>query len=199
MIKLRQAIVVEGRYDKNKLMQIFDTLIIETSGFGIFKDKEKLKLLRDLAESRGIVVLTDGDGAGFVIRNYIKSSVQKGEVYHAYIPDMPGKEKRKRRPGKEGKIGVEGLPDDVIINAVMQSGAMEEEITRRSDEEDITEAVFFEMGLSGGAGSRALRCALVKKLGLPEHISAVSLRQVVSATMTKKQLEQAVLEIKTQK
>ena len=126
MIKLVPAIVVEGRYDKNKLSQIFDTVIIEVGGFGLFKDKEKTDLLRRIAETRGLVVLTDSDGAGLVIRNRIKSCISTGRVYHAYIPDIYGKEKRKAQPSKEGKLGVEGMTDDIIVQAVKNSGAFDD-------------------------------------------------------------------------
>ena len=123
MIRIREAIIVEGRYDKNTLAQIVDAPILETSGFGIFHDRQRLALLRRLAETRGIILFTDPDGAGFVIRNRLKGAIQTGRVLHAYVPDVYGKEKRKRRAGKEGKLGVEGMPPEVLLSALRAAGA----------------------------------------------------------------------------
>ena len=123
MVKIKEAIVVEGRYDKNTLSQIVDAPILETSGFGIFKDKQQLKLLRKVAQLRGLIVFTDADGAGFVIRNHLKSAIPGKYLKHAYIPDIPGKEKRKAAPGKEGKLGVEGMTPDIILQALRNAGA----------------------------------------------------------------------------
>lgn len=177
MIKLAPAIVVEGKYDKNKLSQIFDTVIIEVGGFGLFKDKEKTDLLRRIAETRGIVVLTDSDGAGLVIRNRIKNCITQGKVYHAYIPDIYGKEKRKTQPSKEGKLGVEGMRDEVIIEAVKNSGAME---TSHGIEPLLTKKDMYELGLSGHADSKAKRAVLMKKLNLPENLSANALLDAIN-------------------
>ena len=123
MIKIREAIVVEGRYDKNTLCQIVDAPILETAGFGIFKDKKQMALLRRAAQKRGLIVFTDPDGAGFVIRNHIKSAIPAQYLKHAYIPDVMGKERRKRAPGKEGKLGIEGMKPQVIIDALRSAGA----------------------------------------------------------------------------
>ena len=123
MLRIKEAIVVEGRYDKNTLSQLVDTVILETSGFGVFKDRERLDLLRRLAEERGLIVLTDPDGAGFLIRNYLKGSIPPDRVKHAYVPDVPGKERRKRAPGKEGKLGVEGMDPEVLRQALLRAGA----------------------------------------------------------------------------
>ena len=123
MVKIKEAIVVEGRYDKNTLSQIVDAPIFETSGFGIMNDPQQLKLLRRVAQNRGLIVLTDSDGAGFVIRNYLKSAISPEHLKHAYIPDMPGKERRKTAPGKEGKLGVEGMRPEVILDALKRAGA----------------------------------------------------------------------------
>ena len=123
MLKIQEAIVVEGRYDKNTLSQLVDTVILETAGFGIFKDKEKLSLLRKIGEKRGLIILTDSDGAGFVIRNYLKGALPQDQVKHAYVPDLFGKEKRKRKPGKEGKLGVEGMRPEVLEKALCRAGA----------------------------------------------------------------------------
>ena len=124
MLKIQEAIVVEGRYDKNTLEQFVDTVILETRGFGIFNDGERLELLRRIAEKRGLIILTDSDGAGFVIRNYLKGALPPQQVKHAYIPDCPGKERRKRYPGKEGKLGVEGMPPAVLEQALRRAGAV---------------------------------------------------------------------------
>ena len=122
-LRIREAVVVEGRYDKSTLAGVVDTVILETAGFGVFKDGERLALLRRLAATRGLVVLTDSDGAGFVIRNFLKGAIPKEQVKHAYIPDVQGKERRKRAPGKEGKLGVEGMPPEVLRDAILRSGA----------------------------------------------------------------------------
>jgi ribonuclease M5 len=178
MINLKPAIVVEGRYDKNKLSQIFDTVIIEVGGFGLFKNDEKMNMLRRIAETRGLVVLTDSDGAGLVIRNRIKSCISNGKVYHAYVPDVIGKEKRKNRPSKEGKLGVEGMPDEIIIEAVKNSGAMDD---NGIIEPLLTKERMYELGLSGKAESKAKRAALIKKLNLPENLSANALIDAINA------------------
>ena len=179
MVKIREAIVVEGRYDKNALSQIVDAPIFETRGFGIFKDPEQLALLRAVAEKRGLIVLTDSDGAGFVIRNHIKSAIPGKYLKHAYIPDVPGKEKRKASPGKEGKLGVEGMTKEVILAALKASGATMEEGTEGSPQ-GITKQDFVALGLSGMADSSRKRLALQKKLNLPEHMSANALLQALN-------------------
>ena len=177
MIKLGPVILVEGKYDKIKLGQIFDGTILTTDGFGIFKQKDKLDLLRRLAESRGLLVFTDSDGAGLVIRNYLKGAIPEGKLYHAYIPDLYGKEKRKAKGSKEGKLGVEGVPDAVIIKAVEQSGALFGELPVSGN---ITKADLFELGLSGGAGSAKKRQVLLKALELPENLSPNALLDVLN-------------------
>ena len=177
MIKLGPVILVEGKYDKIKLGQIFDGTILTTDGFGIFKQKDKLDLLRRLAESRGLLVFTDSDGAGLVIRNYLKGAIPEGKLYHAYIPDLYGKEKRKAKGSKEGKLGVEGVPDAVIIKAVEQSGALSRELPVSGN---ITKADLFELGLSGGAGSAKKRQVLLKALELPENLSPNALLDVLN-------------------
>lgn len=179
MIKIREAIVVEGRYDKNTLSQIVDAPILETSGFHIFKDKEQLKLLRQVAEKRGLIILTDSDGAGFVIRNYLKGAIDPKYIKHAYVPDVFGKERRKSAPGREGKLGVEGMKVDVIVEALRRAGATMDEgcVTRK---QEITKQDMVELGLSGGNGSAAKRLALIKHLGLPEHMSSNALLQALN-------------------
>ena len=173
MLRIREAIVVEGRYDKNTLSQVVDTLILETAGFGLFKDPEKLALLRRAAERRGLIVLTDPDGAGFLIRNYLKGSIPPDRVKHAYVPDVPGKERRKRAPGKEGKLGVEGMKPAVLLEALRRCGATFEEEDGPAERrgEPITKADLFALGLTGGTDSAARRQALLKALDLPEHLT----------------------------
>lgn len=179
MVKIREAIVVEGRYDKNKLSTFIDAPILETSGFGIFKDKEQMALLRSVAEKRGLIVFTDSDGAGFVIRNYIKSAIPGKYLKHAYIPDIPGKEKRKASPGKEGKLGVEGMSQEIILSALRASGAViDDEVGICS--RGITKQDMMELGYSGGTASSEKRERLKKHLGLPEHMSTNALLQALN-------------------
>lgn len=177
MIKVGPVILVEGKYDKIKLSQIFDATILTTDGFGIFKQKDKLALLRRLAETRGLLIFTDPDGAGFVIRNYLKGAVPKEKLFHAYIPDLYGKEKRKAKGSKEGKLGVEGVPDDVIIRAVEASGALQGSVPAKSG---ITKADLYELGLSGSAGSTQRRLRLLKELQLPQQLSPNALLDVLN-------------------
>ena len=183
MVKIREAIVVEGRYDKNTLRQTVDAPIFETHGFGIFKDKEQMALLRAAAERRGLIVFTDSDGAGFVIRNHIKSAIPGKHLKHAYIPDIPGKEKRKAASGKEGKLGVEGMTKDVILASLKAAGATFEEGTE-SRFGGITKQDLCDLGLSGGAESSKKRLKLQKKLGFPEHMSANALLQALNVLYT---------------
>ena len=177
MIKVGPVILVEGKYDKIKLSQIFDATILTTDGFGIFKQKDKLALLRRLAETRGLLIFTDPDGAGFVIRNYLKGAVSKEKLFHAYIPDLYGKEKRKAKGSKEGKLGVEGVPDDVIIRAVEASGALQGSVPAKSG---ITKADLYDLGLSGSAGSTKRRLRLLKELQLPQQLSSNALLDVLN-------------------
>lgn len=191
MVKIREVIVVEGRYDKNTLSQIVDAPILETNGFGIFRDREQLELLRRAARKRGLIVLTDSDGAGFVIRNFLKGAIPPEYVKHAYIPDLPGKEKRKRAPGKEGKLGVEGMTAETILTALRRAGAtVEGEPDREPDR--ITKQDMMELGLSGGPGSSEKRHLLQRQLGLPEHLSANGLLQALNLLLTRQELADAV-------
>lgn len=179
MVKIKEAILVEGRYDKNTLSQIVDAPILETAGFGIFKDKKQMRLLRRVAEKRGLIVFTDSDGAGFVIRNHIKSAIPGNYLKHAYIPDIYGKERRKAAPGKEGKLGVEGMKPEIILEALRQAGAtLEGEAS--APVHTITKQDFMELGLSGGPDSGEKRKNLLKKLNLPEHMSANALLQALN-------------------
>lgn len=190
MIKIREAIVVEGRYDKNTLSQIVDAPILETSGFGIMKDKAQLEFLRRIASQRGLIIFTDSDGAGFQIRNFLKSAIPSEQLKHAYIPDIAGKERRKAAPGKEGKLGVEGMTPRVILAALERAGAtIEGQSTQRSFG-SITKQDMMELGLSGGRDSSARRLALLKRLELPEHMSTNALLQALNLLYTKQALEQ---------
>ena len=192
MLRIREAIVVEGRYDKNTLSQLVDTVIIETSGFGIFKDKERLALLRRLAEKRGLIVLTDPDGAGFVIRGHLRGSLPPDRVKHAYVPDIYGKERRKRQGGKEGKLGVEGMRPEVLEAALRRAGAtfLDEEGERAAQAgRPITKADFVALGLSGGPGAAEKRRALLQRLELPEHLSPNAMLEVLNALFTREELD----------
>ncbi len=191
-LKIQEAIVVEGRYDKNTLSQVVDAVIIETAGFGIFSNKDKMKLLRDIADKRGIIILTDSDSAGFMIRNHIKGAVDNDKIKQAYIPDIAGKEKRKRSASKEGKLGVEGMRPEIIREALIRAGATvvgseSAEIKRGSA---ISKTDFFCWGLSGTAGSAGKRMELIKKLRLPEHLSADALLDILNALYTKEEFEE---------
>lgn len=187
MHSVKEVIVVEGRYDKNTLSQIVDAVIIETSGFGIFNDAQKQKLLRTMARARGLVVLTDSDGAGFVIRNFIKGCVDPACVKHAYIPDVYGKERRKAAPSKEGKLGVEGMRPQVLLDAIIRAGATVDARPAAESAARITKADMYKCGLSGGTGSREKRAALIKRLDLPEKLSADALLDVLNAIMTREE------------
>lgn len=190
MVKVREVIVVEGRYDKNTLLQVVDATVLETHGFGIFKDKEQLSLLRRAAEKRGLIVLTDSDGAGFVIRNYLKGAIPGNLVKHAYIPDIPGKEWRKTAPGREGKLGVEGMRPEILLEALRRAGAtLEGETPDGAPRGGITKADLMELGLYGGTESGERRRALLQKLGLPQHMSTNAMLQALNLLYTRQELE----------
>ena len=191
MVKIKEAIVVEGRYDKNTLSQIVDTTILETQGFGLFKDKQQMSLLRRVAQKRGLIVFTDSDGAGFVIRNHIKSAIEGKYLKHAYIPDIPGKERRKAAPGKEGKLGVEGMTPQVILEALRRAGATVEGESAAA-QRNITKQDMVALGLSGGPDSSRLRLALLKKLDMPAHMSANAMLQALNLLYTLEELEMLV-------
>ena len=188
VIQVKEAVIVEGKYDKIKLSSIIDGLIIETHGFQIFKDKEQMVLLRKLAAARGLLILTDSDGAGFVIRNYLSGCIPKSQIKHAYIPDLFGKEKRKAKASKEGKLGVEGVPAQVIRQALEKAGVVcgEGEAPIKKGP-PITKADLFTAGLSGGEGSGEKRLRLQKKLELPERLSANGLLQILNATISREE------------
>ena len=197
MVKVREAIVVEGRYDKNTLSQIVDAPIFETSGFGIMKDKDQLELLRRVAKKRGLVVFTDSDSAGFVIRNFLKSAIDGAYLKHAYIPDIPGKEKRKAAPGKEGKLGVEGMRPDIIVEALRRAGATIEGETEKKTG-GLTKQDMMELGLSGGKDSSYLRKKLLARLELPEHMSSNAMLQALDLLFTKEELEKHILALENE-
>lgn len=194
MVKIREAIVVEGRYDKNTLSQVVDAPIIETRGFGIMKDKALLRYLRQVSEKRGLILLTDPDGAGFVIRNYLKGALPKDRIKEAYVPDISGKERRKRAPGKEGKLGVEGMDPETLLEALRRAGATFEDSPEPSlRQREITMADFVRWGLSGGTGSSERRKALLKALDLPERMSSKGLLEAVNVIYGKEELEELIL------
>ncbi|NLB36108.1 MAG: DUF4093 domain-containing protein [Clostridiales bacterium] len=178
MIKIEQAVIVEGKYDKIRLSSMLDAVIIETDGFGIFKDKEKQRLIRKLAEKKGILILTDSDSAGFKIRSFICGTVPPEKIFHAYIPDIFGKERRKDAPSKEGKLGVEGVPNRIIFDALRQAGVTCSIIS--SAERKITKTDLYTDGISGRKNSCKKRAALLKYLDLPEHLSTNALVQILN-------------------
>ncbi len=184
MHKISEVIVVEGRYDKNTLSQVVDAVIIETSGFGVFKNKEKQQLLRTLAEKCGMVVFTDSDGAGFVIRNFIKGCVDPKYLKHAYIPDIYGKERRKAKASKEGKLGVEGMKPEVLLEALIAAGATVDGVSE-DKKATITKADMFSMGYTGKPDSSKRRAELLKSLGLPEKMTGSALLDVLNVIMTR--------------
>ena len=185
MVRVREVIVVEGRYDKNTLSQVVDATILETRGFGVMKDKALLSLFRQAAEKRGLILLTDSDGAGFVIRNYLKGAIPAGQLKQAYIPDMFGKERRKAAPGKEGKLGVEGMKPEVLLEALHRAGATFE----GEENPEITKADLYALGLSGGPDSSRKRLALLRALHLPEHMSTNAMLQALNLLYTRQELE----------
>ena len=191
MIKVKEAIVVEGRYDKNTLSQVVDAPIFQTNGFSVMHDKELLQLLRRVAETRGLIVFTDSDGAGFVIRNHLKSAIPGNLLKHAYIPDVYGKERRKSAPGKEGKLGVEGMTPEVILESLRRAGATMDEASQKPAGE-ITKQDMMELGLSGGKDSATKRKALLKHLQLPEHMSSNAMLQALNLLYTKEELAHMV-------
>lgn len=191
MMRVREVIVVEGRYDKNTVSQAVEATVVTLGGFSVFNDREKLAFLRRLAMERGLIVLTDSDGAGFVIRNYLKGALPKDRVKQAYIPDIYGKERRKRAPGKEGKLGVEGMRPEVIVEALRRCGAtFEDGGTQVAKSAPITKADLFAMGLTGTPDSSARRQALLRKLDLPEHLTSNGLLEALNLLYSRAELEQ---------
>ncbi len=195
MIKIDKIVIVEGKYDKIKLSSILDAVIIETDGFGIFNNKEKQLLIRKLAQTKGILILTDSDSAGFTIRSFIKGIVPEEQITHAYIPDIFGKEKRKTEFSKEGKLGVEGVKPEIIIEALEKAGVFCEK-TEKSNKRNITKLDLYEDGLSGSPESKELRKRLLKYLELPERITANALVQILNTFLSFDDYKKAVEEIK---
>ena len=195
MIPVREVIVCEGRYDKNTLSQVFDAVIIETDGFGIYNDAEKLALLRRLAEARGLIILTDSDGAGFQIRSYLKGAIDPALVKHAYIPDIPGRERRKKTGSKSGTLGVEGMEPEVLVEALRRAGATFAGKPDWEPRREMSSAELYELGLAGCAGSSARRRALLRSAGLPERLRGAALREVLGALFTYSELARAVMEL----
>lgn len=184
-IKVSYAVIVEGKYDKIKLSSFLDALIVETNGFSIFRDRERMELIRQLARTRGIVILTDSDSAGFSIRSRIRGAVHEGEVRNAYIPDILGKERRKEAPSKEGKLGVEGMSRQILMDSLRAAGVpFEDSAPRARNERPITKLDLFEDGLSGTADSKRRRTAFLKAANLPERLSANMMPEVLNALMT---------------
>ena len=191
MIKIKEAVIVEGKYDKIKLSGILDTVIVETDGFAVFKDKEKQHLIRFLAEKRGIIIMTDSDSAGFKIRSFLKGIIKNDNVKNVYIPDIYGKEKRKTEMSKEGKLGVEGMETKIIMTALEKAGVLYNENDKREGRE-ITHTDFFEDGISGGENSSQIRKAFAKQLGLPELISSSALLKIINSYMTYEEYKEVI-------
>lgn len=192
MLKIKEAVIVEGRYDKLKLSNLLDTLIVETGGFHIYKDKEKLKFIKKLAKERGIIVLTDSDHSGFQIRGYLSSGIPKEQIKHLYIPDVFGKEKRKDKPSKEGKLGVEGIDDETLLNLFKSNGISADFVTK---EDPVTSYDLYDLGLSGVDGAKQKKKKLLKALDLPEFLSSSSLLSYINSSMTRQAFISLVKEI----
>lgn len=188
MLKVSQAVVVEGKYDKIKLSSIIDGVIIVTNGYGIFKDREKLDLIRYYAEKTGIIILTDSDRAGFRIRGYLKGAVRTGKITNVYIPDVFGKEKRKEKPSSEGKLGVEGIKKQLIIDAFEKAGINFEGVSPKDPGELINTADLFELGLTGRADSSERRRDLLVHLGLPRNLSVSGMTEILNTMMSRDEL-----------
>lgn len=183
-LKIKEAVIVEGKYDKIKLSSLIDGLIIETHGFRIFRDKKQLSFLRKLADTRGLLILTDSDGAGFQIRHYLSGAIDPAKIKHAYIPDILGKERRKEKPSSEGKLGVEGLPVEILREAILRAGVSCGEEPREAAQRPITKLDLFEAGLTGRDDSAVRRRTFLTSLGLPEHLSANAMVPVLNSMMT---------------
>lgn len=192
MLKIKEAIIVEGRYDKIKLKNLVDTAIIETNGFRVFSDKEKQSLIRRIADTRGILVFTDSDSAGFVIRNFLRGTVDKSKIKHCYIPQINGKEKRKAHTSKEGFLGVEGVSDEVIIEAIRRSGATIIGEEQENAREEVTKADLYRLGLTGRDNSEKLRKALLKHLGMPSYLTANAMLSAINCLYSLEELRKIV-------
>lgn len=184
MLKISEAVIVEGKYDKLKLSNFLDTLIIETNGFAIYKDKEKLKFIRRLADERGIIILTDSDHSGFQIRNYIAAGIPKDKIRHIYIPDISGKEKRKAQPSKEGKLGVEGMSDELLLKLFNEANILSKKVTH---DDHVTNYDLYALGFSGTPNAKQNKKKLLKSLDLPEFLSTNSLLSYINSSMTREE------------
>lgn len=181
MLQTEKVIVVEGKYDAIRLANIVDAAILRTEGFGVFNDEEKQELLRTLAEKRGLLVLTDGDAAGMMIRNFIRGIVPADRITDVYIPDLYGKEKRKDKPSKEGKLGVEGIPDELLIDALKKAGVCDGPASSgTASGREITRIDFYRDGLHGGPGAKEKRLRLQNALGLPERMTGKQLLRIIN-------------------
>ena len=201
MIKIKEAILVEGRYDINTLRQLVDTVILETGGFRIFKDRERLEMIRKIAARRGILILTDSDGAGCTIRSFLRGALPKEQVKHAYVPEIMGKEARKRHPSKEGKLGVEGMPQDILLRALQRAGATflsGTEVGEAAADKPLVKADLYALGLSGTAGSEKRRKALLAELGLPQYLSANALLDFMNAVSNRGEVQEILGRIERQ-
>ena len=186
--RIREVIIVEGRYDKNTLCQVVDAVILTTEGFGVFRDKEKLAYFRRLAEKRGVILLTDPDGAGFVIRNYLKGVLPPTQVKQAYVPDVMGKERRKRKGGKEGKLGVEGMSPNVLLEALRRCGATFEGEENARQSAGLTRADLMDKGLIG-PGSAQRRAEILQTLQLPEHLTTAGLLDALNLLLSREEFD----------
>ena len=192
---VREVILVEGKYDKNTLSQVVEATIVTTDGFGIFSDRQRLAFFRRLARERGLILLTDSDGAGFVIRNFLKGAIEKEYLKQAYIPDVAGKERRKRRASKEGKLGVEGMNTEVLLEALRRAGATMDDSTPAQTGKKITKQDLYDLGLSGGENSAERRRALIRRLSLPERMSANGLLEALNVLMDRDALGQCCAQL----
>lgn len=197
MIELKQAIIVEGKYDKIKLDSIVDTVIIPTNGFGIYKDKEKMALIRAFAEKDGIIILTDSDSAGFQIRNHLKNSIKNGKIINIYIPDIFGKEKRKAQPSKQGKLGVEGISTDILLDAFKRAGiSSNANVDNKKAIPFLTKSELLEQGFIGGENSAEKRKCLLRALSLPEMLNTNAMLDVINSLFSREEYDKAIEQIK---
>ena len=193
MLKVKETIIVEGKYDKIKLSSVIDGVIIPTGGFNIFKNRETLEIIRYFAKTTGIIILTDSDAAGFKIRSYIKGAVKEGRIINVYVPDIFGKERRKDAPSKEGKLGVEGIDPEIILEAFRKAGITADEASEQSD--PITRLDLYELGLSGGENSSEMRRRLLSALDLPERLTVTGMVDILNTLMTRQELYDTVKKI----
>ncbi|MCH5192809.1 MAG: DUF4093 domain-containing protein [Oscillospiraceae bacterium] len=190
MLKVKEAVIVEGKYDKIKLSSVIDGVIIPTGGFSVFKNRETLEIIRYFAKKTGIIILTDSDSAGFKIRSYLKGAIREGKIINVYVPDIFGKERRKNAPSKEGKLGVEGIDGEVILEAFRKAGITADLTEETSD--PITRLDLYELGLNGGENSSEMRRALLSALDLPERLTVTGMVEILNTLMTRQELYDTV-------